>query len=148
MRTQALFGLITVVLRAATLILQSLVIGGIVFQRWIAAGEPAVHKHSGVRLIRFSAVALALTQLLFLAFNTAVLSSSVGLGLADVATANFFVVGLITVIASLAIAATASRRLACPGNLTIVFSLAVLACGILASHAVSRIESRALLTTF
>ena len=42
MRTQALFGIITVLLRVATLIFQSLIVGGIVFQRWIAAGATIV----------------------------------------------------------------------------------------------------------
>ena len=149
MRTQALFGLITVVLRAATLVLQSLVIGGIVFQRWVAADNITVQdRQPGVRLIRFSAVTLAITQILFLGFNTAVLSSTVGLGLADVASANFFVVGLITIIASLALVPLPSRKLAYPGNFVMVLTLAVLACGVLASHAVSRIENRAFLGVF
>ena len=72
MRTQALFGMITVVLRAATLILQSLVIGGLVYRRWIAAGETtAAHERPyGVLLLRIAAMALAATQILYLSLNT------------------------------------------------------------------------------
>jgi len=68
-----------------------------------------------------------------------------GLSLTDVVAADFFVTGLVTIGASLAIAATSSRRLARPGNLVMLLSLAVLACGVLASHAVSRMQDRAFL---
>jgi hypothetical protein len=141
MRTQALFGIIAVVLRAATLIFQSLVIGGIVFHRWIATNDD----DKGILLVRLSAVGLALTQLLYLGFNAALLNHSLGLRLADVVAANFFVTGLVTIVASLAIAATPSSRLVYPGNLVTLLSLVVLACGVLASHAVSRMQDRAFL---
>ena len=41
MRTEALGALITVILRAATLVSQSLLVGGIVFRRWAAAAPAA-----------------------------------------------------------------------------------------------------------
>lgn len=146
MRTQALFGIITVVLRAATLVFQSLVIGGIVFQRWVAADDKTMREpQSGVLLVRLSAIGLVVTQLLYLGVNAMLLKESMGLGLADVATANFFVTGLITIITSLAIAITPFRRLAHPGNLITFLALVVLSCGVLTSHAVSRIEERAFL---
>jgi putative copper resistance protein D len=150
MRTQALFGIITVVLRAATLVFQSLVIGGIVFQRWIAADDKATMREQrpGVLLVRFAAGALALAQLLYLAINTMLLNETLGLGLADVVTANFFVVGLATIVASFTIAAVPSRRLVRPGNLITLLALVVLACGVLASHSVSRMEDRVFLVAF
>jgi putative copper resistance protein D len=143
MRTQALFGMIAVALRAATLIFQSLIIGGIMFRRWIAREEPTTGR--GILLIRASAVALAVTQLLYLGFNAALLNHSMGLSLSEMVSANFFVTGLVTIAASLAIAATSSRRLARPGNLVVALSLVVLACGVLASHAVSRMQDRVFL---
>src|SRR5262249_62152434 len=89
MRTVALFGIITVILRAATLIFQSLVIGGIVFHRWVrptampesSAEAPARADQLGVRLIRGAAIALAGTHVLYLAVNTYLLSSTLGPGL-------------------------------------------------------------------
>jgi len=144
MRTQALFGMIAVALRAATLIFQSLVIGGIVFRRWIATKETTTAS-KGILLIRISAVALAVTQLLYIGFNAALLNHSMGLSLAEIAAANFFVIGLVTIAGSLAIAATPSRQLVRPGNLVTVLSLVVLACGVMASHAVSRMQDRAFL---
>src|SRR5260370_1742808 len=53
--------------------------------------------------------------------------------------------GLVTIAAAIAIAVLPSRRLEHPGNMVALLSLVVLACGVLASHAVSRIEDRAFL---
>ena len=147
MRTQSLFGIIAVVLRATTLILQSLVIGGIVFHRWIAADSAKAidERRVGIQLVRVSALTLAATQLVYLSLNSALLINSLGLRVADVAGANFFVAGLVTIVASLAIAATPSRRLVHPGSLLTLFSVVVLCCGALASHAVSRINDRVFL---
>ena len=150
MRTEALFGIITVVLRAATLIFQSLVIGGIVFRRWVASEElsdpaPSRAEQLGSRLIRGTAIALAGTQVLYLALNTYLLSSSLGFGLGQIVGANFFVAGLVTIAAAVAIASVPARRLRHPGNLVAALSLVVLACGVLANHAFSRMEGRAFL---
>src|SRR5262249_43840425 len=136
MRTEALFGIITVVLRAATLIFQSLVIGGIVFHRWVASEPlsdlaPSRAEQLGSRLIRGAAIALAGTQVLYLALNTYLLSSSLGLGLGQIVGANFFVAGLVTIAAALTIACVPARRLKHPGNLVAALSLVVLACGVL-----------------
>ena len=98
MRTQALFGIITVLLRAATLVFQSLVIGGIVFQRWIAAPEtPEDDRRRGAVVIRISAIALAATQALYLGLNTKILVDSLGAGLSEIAGANFFIAGVVTI---------------------------------------------------
>jgi putative copper resistance protein D len=139
--------MITVVLRAATLVLQSLVIGGVVFRRWIAVGDTRTAS-AGVTLIRASAIGLSLAQVLYVALNTAVLASSLGLGVADVATANYFVTGAVTVFAALAIAAIPARLQTRAGNLMILLALVLLACGVSGSHAVSRMEDRALLAAF
>src|SRR5260370_753307 len=148
MRTAQLIALITVILRAATLVFQSLLAGGIVFHRWIAADARATREPGfGMRLLRYSAIALAVTQALYLALNTTILRHSLGLGLAETMGANLFVPGRLTIGAGLAISATPSRRLAHPGNTVTLLSLVVLACGVLASHAASRIDHRALLIT-
>src|SRR5215467_10641526 len=148
MRTQGLFGIIAVVLRAATLILQSLVIGGLVFHRWIAANDANIRdRQQGVQLVRIAAVALAATQVVYLGLNSALLMDSLGVGLADVVTANFFVAGLVTVAASLAIGFAPAQRLAHPGTVLTLLSVVVLSCGVLASHAVSRMDNRVFLAT-
>src|SRR5260370_19942562 len=55
--------------------------------------------------------------------------------------------GLVTIAAAIAIAGLPSRRLEHPGTMVALLSLVVLACGVLASHAVSRIEDRAFLVS-
>lgn len=143
MRTQGVFEIIVVVLRAATLVFQSLVIGGVVFQRWIATAEPC---RRGLGLVRSSGFALAVTQLLYLGINSAVLRESLGLRWTDIVTGNFFQVGLAAIAASLTIAAV-SRSSGRSRNLPALLAVVVLACGVLASHAVSRMQDRYLLVT-
>jgi copper resistance protein D len=146
MRTQALFGIITVLLRAATLVFQSLIVGGIVFQRWITADNtPEENRRIGALVIRISAIALAATQALYLGLNTKILSDSLGAGLSEIAGANFFIAGVVTIAAAIGIACLLGSRPARPGNLVVLLSLVVLACGVLASHAFSRLEDRVVL---
>ena len=95
MRTEELIALITVILRAATLVSQSLLIGGVVFRRWIAAGPPAPGEPSmGIRLVRCAAIALAVAQALFLGLNAMLLRNSLGLTLWETMSASFFVAGI------------------------------------------------------
>ncbi len=147
MRTQALFGIITVILRAATLVFQSLVIGGIVFHRWIAPVNAAapLEEPFGNLLVRISALALAVTQVLYLSLNAMILKESLGFGIRDLAGANFFIAGAVTIAAGVAIACIPEKRLSRPGTPLALLSLVVLACGVLGSHAFSRMEDRAFL---
>src|SRR3984893_7661644 len=87
-----LFGFGLVVLRAATLCCQSLVIGGIVFE--IAVAPRSGFGHELVvqpirRLIIGAAIALALTQAISAALNASLLMQSVDLTLREVVGANF-----------------------------------------------------------
>src|ERR1019366_8174172 len=67
-----LFGFLSVVLRAGTLVFQSLLLGGIVFVLWIARGAPgnpeSIEKmQSGSwTLLRFSTIGLIVMQVLYL----------------------------------------------------------------------------------
>jgi putative copper resistance protein D len=137
--------MIAVLLRAATLVFQSLVIGGVVFQRWVAArNSPQEDRRRGILLVRVSAIALAITQAMYLGFNTKILSDTLGAGLSEIAGANFFLVGLVTIAAAVAIAFLLRDRPA-SRNLAAFLSLVVLACGVVASHAFSRMEDRVVL---
>ncbi|HKD82883.1 MAG TPA: CopD family protein [Candidatus Angelobacter sp.] len=150
MQNQSLFGIIVVALRAATLVFQSLVVGGIVFHRWIAGDStaPRGERSPGILLLRVSAAGLVGTQLLYIGINSAVLMDSLGIGLSSVASANFFVAGAVTIIAAVAIAVTPSSKLARPGSGTMLLALVVMVCGVLGSHAISRMEDRIVLTAF
>lgn len=146
MRTQGLFEIVVVVLRAATLVCQSLVIGGVVFQHWIVNDEPSAKTgQSGLKLVRFSAIALAITQLLYLGINMMVLRQSLGLPWVNIVTANFSYVGLTAIIAALTMAVPSRGHRS--RILLSILAMVILVCGVLASHAASRMQDRWLLVT-
>ena len=132
------FGFLSVILRGCTLALQTLAVGGVVFLL-LALREP---DRPLTRVLRWSALALALTQTLFLALNSAVLSSTVGLPFSELTGANYFTAGCLTIAASLILAALpASRAMLLP-------ALAILAGTLATSHAMARLDQRATLTAF
>jgi hypothetical protein len=83
------YPLAALLLRAATLALVSLLIGGLVFCTVLMpqpiSSSTAFEEFSprALRLLRVSAIGLAITQLLFIALDTAMLMSASGLGIAD-----------------------------------------------------------------
>jgi len=102
------FGFLSVVLRGLTLALQSMVVGGLVFDLLIARADAgAVAVQACRRLLAASALALALAQAGYLAADTAILMGTANLSLAAVSGANFFVAGTIAAALALAIAALA-----------------------------------------
>ena len=102
------FGFLSVVLRGLTLALQSMVVGGLVFDLFIARADAGTAAVRGCRrLLAASALALALAQAGYLAADTAILMGTADLSLAAVAGANFFIAGTIAAALALAIAALA-----------------------------------------
>src|ERR1035438_8661863 len=103
-----LFGFLSVVLRAGTLVFQSLLLGGIVFVLWIARGAPgnpaSIEKmQSGSwTLLRFSTIGLVVMQVLYLYVNSAVLMTTAEIGFRAVLGANFFLSGSIVLAAAMA----------------------------------------------
>ncbi|MGC1872136.1 MAG: CopD family protein [Acidobacteriaceae bacterium] len=95
------YPLAAVLLRAATLAFNSLLIGGIVFCTMVLPrsilSSPAYAKFSprALRLLRFGAIGLAAAQTIFVVLDTAMLMSTSGLGLSDLYTANYFLAGLL-----------------------------------------------------
>ena len=163
-----IFGFLSVLLRGLTLALQSLVIGGLVFDLFIARGETgAAAARAGRRLLAGSALGLALAQAGFLAADAALLMATTGLGFAAVAGAGFFVAGAAAVIVALAIAGltfSAGQSPRRPDDLqgieisrgpsipqgrpalagALALSLGLLAAAVATSHAAARLEDRAL----
>src|SRR5215467_6036973 len=102
-----IFALLAVLLRAATLVLQSFTIGGIVFILAVTRTSdlctmPVLHRCR--RGIRWSAVALASVQIVFALANTCILMASADMTLADVAGASFMVASAMVVAAAFCIA--------------------------------------------
>jgi putative copper resistance protein D len=149
-----LFAFLSVVLRAGTLVFQSVLLGGVLFVLWTARSSPAASDESiaGVqasswKLLRLSAVGLAIVQLLYLYVDSAVLMASADIGFDGVVGANFFVSGSVVLIAALftAIVASGSKKV-CSWALP-VLTLVIMAASVMTNHAASRLEGRPLLVT-
>ena len=147
-----IYGFLAVLLRAATLIFQSLIIGGALFSyavlgRWRRAQDCSESVRSCERLLRIAGCGLALTQAIYLSCESFVLRQTVGLSFAEISGANFFIAGVVLIASGIAIATIPykSRR-------TIwwlgLLSLTVLMSSVATSHAFSRLEGRALVVSF
>ncbi len=143
------FGFLSVLLRGLTLALQSLVIGGLVFELFIARGEAGAAASRAVRrLLLGCALGLAAAQAAFVAAETSLLMGTAGLDLATVAGANFFVAGAAAAFLALAIAALTLGAGFRPGRralaAALVLSAGLLAAAVATSHAAARLDDRAL----
>ncbi len=149
-----LFAFLSVVLRAGTLVFQSLLLGGMLFVLWIARSSPAAApdsiariQKSSWRLLQISAVGLAVVQLLYLYVNSAVLMATAEIGFDGVVGANFFISGCIVLTAALMTAVVAS------GNKNIakwalpILAVIVMGASVMTNHAASRLTGRPLLIT-
>ncbi len=100
------YALAAVLLRAATLAFNSLLIGGIVFCAAVLprsiSSSCTIDKFSSraLRLLRVAAFGLVAAQGLFVALDTAMLMSTGGLGLSDLYTANYFLAGLLLILST------------------------------------------------
>src|ERR1700680_2834510 len=112
-RLLQIFGFLSVLLRGATLSLQSLTIGGIVFLVAVAGRMKSPSdelERAALRWIRRSAIALAVTQTAVLAASSLLLMQSAGMTLGEVSGANFVIAGALAIVSSLAIAILAGTR--------------------------------------
>ena len=94
------FGYLSVILRAGTLVFQSLLLGGVLFVLWIARPTSEIAdasfervRSSSLRMLRIAAIGLAVVQAFYLYVNSAVLMATAEIGLRDVVGANFFISG-------------------------------------------------------
>jgi copper resistance protein D len=146
-----LFGFLSVILRAGTLVFQSLLLGGIVFVLWIARGTPgnpeSIEKmQSGSwTLLRFSTIGLIVMQALYLYVNSAVLMTTAEISFRAVIGANFFLSGSIVLAAAVAAWLVARRQRKVARWLLPVLAMTVLGASVMTNHAASRLDSRPLL---
>jgi len=149
-----LFSFLSVVLRAGTLVFQSVLLGGVLFVLWTARASPEASEESIAKvhasswqLLRLSAVGLAIVQLLYLYVDSAVLMASADIGFDGVVGANFFVSGSVVLVAALitAIIAGGNRKIArwaLP-----VLTVVIMTASVMTNHAASRLAGRPLLIT-
>ena len=149
-----LFSFLSVVLRAGTLVFQSVLLGGVLFVLWTArssskASEESIARvqASSWRLLRLSAVGLAIVQLLYLYVDSAVLMASSDIGFSGVVGANFFISGSIVLVAALFTAILASGNEKVASWALPVLTIVIMAASVMTNHAASRLEGRPLLIT-
>lgn len=147
-----LFGYFSVLSRAGTLIFQSLLLGGVLFLIWIAVPAPdipgdslAIVRSSSLRLLRVSAVGLAVVQGISLYVDSVVLMTTAEIPFRAVIGANFFVAGscmLIAAICAFFMTRTAAniRSLGLP-----LLAAIILSASVMTNHAASRMSGRPLL---
>ncbi len=144
-RLLGIFGFLVVLLRAAILCLQSVTIGGILFFTVVARRAEERNEallRSSWKLIRWTAIGLAATQLFFVIANSLVLRATVGLSISEVMGANFVWAGALAFLAGLAIAfAPTNLRERFPQFLLIPAAV-MLASSVMTSHSASRMEDR------
>jgi putative copper resistance protein D len=149
-----LFSFLSVVLRAGTLVFQSLLLGGVLFVLWVARSSPLAAPESIARiqksswkLLQISAVGLAIVQLLYLYVNSAVLMATAEIGFDGVVGANFFISGCIVLTAALMTAVVASGNKNMAKWALPVLAVVVMGASVMTNHAASRLTGRPLLIT-
>ena len=142
------FGFLVVLLRAAILCCQTAAIGGILFLL-VAARKPEQRSEgllrSSWKLIRVSALALAIAQLFFVITNSLVLTYSTDIPLSMVLSANYVWAGVLAIVAALTLAAWPGALRKSVNPLALLPASLVLVASVMTSHSASRMEDRGLL---
>jgi len=147
-----LFDFFSVVFRAATLVFQSLLLGGVLFALWVARGSTntpednlEIVRRSSLRLLRASALGLAVAQVLYLYVNSTVLMGTAEIGFRDVVGANFFLAASCMLIAAVMTVAVVVMPEHVRAAFLPLLALAVLSASLVTNHAASRLDNRPLL---
>src|SRR5262245_39415752 len=144
-----LFAYLSVLLRGAVLVLQSLAVGGVAFELLVLRpssdqARPSGTESSPRRMVPWAAAGLAAAWLFWLALDSAVLVASSDLGPADVLGASYFLTGSLVIVCALTLAVL-SFRVGVPGGWLVLPALGVLLGSTATSHAGARLEDRPLL---
>jgi len=144
-----IFGYLAVLLSAGTLIGQSLLLGGLFFLFWVARPGSEIPpdrlisvRASALKFFRFSAIGLAIVQVLYLYVNSAVLMASAEIGFREAMGANFFIAGAVMLFAALLIAIISRNQETYTLLFLSVLVLIVLSASVMTDHAASRIDGR------
>jgi putative copper resistance protein D len=145
------FDLLAVLLHAATLSLEAVLLGGIFFLAWIAPAR-AMHGAAGEaidagcrRLLCRAAIAMVLAEWMSMGVAASVMMQGTSLSVHDLFSAIFLRAELISVALSIVLAVLARKRVG--PRFMLPFGLALVASTVWLSHAVSRMDHRLLLAT-
>ena len=149
------FGFLSVLLRGLILLFQSLVIGGMVFNLLVLGPvfrSLPHHLETAQKLCRWlmgsSALALAVTQLVYVLIDSAILMQTAELRWREVVGANFFLAGAASAIAGLFIAWIVLYKEKWSVGAVGLPALVILSASLMTSHASARMESRLVLAFF
>jgi putative copper resistance protein D len=159
-----IFGYLTVLLSAGTLIGQSLLLGGIVFMYYIARPSADVPADAlqpaqalARRCFRIAAIALAAVELVYLYINSTVVMATAEIPFREVTGANFFIAGTVILVAALNAAIVVGytgrpthsrisnewdRRSRYAGWYLAFLVLVVFGASVMTDHAASRLDGR------
>jgi len=140
-----MFGFLVVLLRAAILVFQTILVGGVIFLSFVASNDslrPEELTRPAWKFIRWSGVGLALCQIAFLIVNSLVLGNSTGISIREMLGANFAIAGVVAIVASLAVALWPARLQKSVNRSVLVPALLILGSSVVTSHSFSRMEGR------
>ena len=144
-RLLQIFGFLSVLLRGASLTLQSLIVGGVVFLLLVLRGSDRNSediRDSCLGWTRRFALALIATETSYLVANVFILIQSVEIGLSDIIGANFVLAGALGLGACFTIVALSSAGRARSHRGFLLPAAAIIASSVLTSHAMARLEHR------
>jgi copper resistance protein D len=145
------FAFLLVVLKAVTLAANSIAIGGVIYLLAVAlpAGAPAQQAIlRSRRLIHWASLALAISGVLYVALESAVLIGTTELAFRGVISAEYFLAGTCALLAALLLFFVTRGTVASPNapvnlsKLSVPLVFILLAASVSTSHAVSRLDHR------
>ena len=147
------FDLLSVILRACTLSLEAVTLGGLIFLLWVARpfGSQPLWTPAMRSNVSRAAIAFVLVQAGASGLSLAVLTSTSGLPLGSFLTAGFFLAAVIAMLCALLLALLLRRERLSRRSLLWVggpLGAGLLAASVAMSHAASRMDHRLLLAVF
>jgi len=141
-----MFGFLVVLLRAAILVFQTILVGGVIFLSFVASNDglrPEELTRPAWKFIRWSGVGFALCQIAFLFVNSLVLGNSTDISIREMLGANFAIAGIVGIVASLTVALWPAHLQKTVNRAVFVPAMLILASSVVTSHSFSRMEGRA-----
>jgi copper resistance protein D len=138
-----LFGFLSVVLRAATLSLGAIALGGVIFA-FVGRGRFALPL-SARRLLRISALSVAATQVFYVAANSTILCGTTDLRISELTGASYFFWGCVSASAAVILGILSTNRASRIGVRELTCALGILSSAVATSHAAARLDHRTIL---
>lgn len=148
-----LFGYLAIVIHGLTIVSQSMAIGGVLFLIFLVRpqgerlGTEGSHiERVATRITGWAAISLIICELATILLNTAVLTSTVELGIGEVLAANFALAGSVKIAAALLLAILLfGNGTKAPAPMLLSVGFIELAAAVFTTHAAARLDDRGVL---